>query len=229
MSRLQWSIALVGGLLFARPSVFRAEDLSNKDFQIRFDASGIRSLKRTSDVHDTEYLGTNGILGSLVVRYRSAPNGDWRELREIVSEGPAAAGQTYRYRLSAFLPTLAAKSTASAAVGVGGLRSLNDGQYPPAAGRGIGAAGRTGGTAPPGAAAPQAPSFTWSGSRGEVQWVQYTFPTEEEVSRSEVFWIADPAGAGGTVLPQSWRLLYREGREWKEVQKKAPYALEPNA
>ena len=79
--------------------------------------------------------------------------------------------------------------------------------------------------APPAAAIPV---FTWSGSRGPTQWVQYTFPTEEEVSRVEVFWTSGPAD-GVTGPPKSWRLLYQDGKQWKEVAAQGEYGVSPNA
>ncbi len=217
MHRLRWTAVVIALILPAIPGYGSEGELANKAFQIRHDAAGILSLKRTNDVHDTEYIGTNGRLGGLVVRYRSAPNGDWRELREVMSAEPAAGGEGVVYRLGTLLPTLAARSTASAAVGAGGLRALNDGQVPRAG-------ARTG--------TPQVPMFTWSGARGETQWVQYTFPAEEEVAASEVFWVEGAGGAGApnvTAMPRSWRLLYRDGREWKEVEARAPFGLEANA
>ncbi len=201
-----------------------AAELANRAFQIQYDGSGIRSLKRTNDVHDTEYIGASGALGSVVIRYRSTPNGFWRELRELIGPETQVGAQSVTYRVGTLLPTLAAKSTASAAVGAGGLRALNDGQVPASAGRGGGSGGRGGGPGAPGGAA-QVPVFTWSGARGQTQWVQYTFPTEEEVSRAEVFWVAD----ANVTLPQSWRLLYRDSREWREVRSSTPYPPAPNA
>jgi len=202
-----------------------AAELANQAFRIQYDSSGIRSLKRVNDVHDTEYIGANGTLGALVVRYRATPNGHWREVREILETEPETSdGRTISYVLGRLLPTLAAKSTPSAAVGVGGLRALNDGQVPSIGGRGA----RAGGPGPSGGAPPQASYFTWTGARGETQWVQYAFPVEEEVSRVEVFWVESASAAGAVTPPQSWRLLYREGREWREVRARSQYGVEPN-
>jgi hypothetical protein len=228
MSRILRACALASVLFFAQTCESLAAELANKAFQIRYDSTGIRSLKRTNDVHDTEYLAANGALGSLLIRYRSAPNGFWKELRNLVGGETQPGTQAIRYQVAASMPTLTSKSTASAAVGAGGLRALNDGLVPSAGGRGAGAGARAGGPGAPGIST-QVPMFTWSGSRGETQWVQYTFPTEEEVSRAEVFWVANPADSPATSLPQSWRLLYREGREWKEVKSQTPYGLQPNA
>ncbi|HSC28647.1 MAG TPA: DUF5695 domain-containing protein, partial [Vicinamibacterales bacterium] len=70
--------------------------------------------------------------------------------------------------------------------------------------------------------------FTWSGSRGPTQWVQYTFPDEEEVSHVEVFWASTAGGPGATSPPASWRLLYQDRREWKEVTPRTAYGVEAN-
>ena len=87
----------------------------------------------------------------------------------------------------------------------------------PGGGRGGGAGAR--GAGPGAAGATDVPLFTWAGSRGATQWVQYTFPGDETVSKAEVFW---------TTPPQSWRLLYQDGSQWKEVAARGSYGLEPN-
>ena len=78
MNRIRWTVVFVAVLMSVQPGDASAADFANQAFKIQYDDSGIRSLKRTNDIHDTEYLAANGILGSLVVRYRSTPNGDWR-------------------------------------------------------------------------------------------------------------------------------------------------------
>jgi hypothetical protein len=220
-SRFIASLALVL-VMSSVAEVAEAQTLSNQSFQLQYDASGIRSLKRTNDVHDTDYIAANGALGRLLIRYRAAPNGDWRELREMVPRTVPAGNRTIGYSLGTWQPTLAARSTGGAAVGAAGVRALNDGVVPSApagGGRGGGPGARAGG---PGAGGPpiDAPLFTWAGSRGATQWVQYTFPGEETVSKTEVFW---------TTPPQSWRLLYQDGSQWKDVAARGPYALDVNA
>jgi hypothetical protein len=202
-------------LLFATlASTADAQDLSNDAFRLQFDESGIRSLRRTADLHDTDYIAANGRLGRLLVRYRTTVNGDWRELREMLLTGQEK-GRSISYTLGARLPTLASRSSMSAAVGVAGLRGLNDGLVPappPAGGRR--------GAPPQPAPAFDGPLFTWSGARGPVQWVQYTFPDDQDVSKVEVFWVRPP---------ESWRLLYQEGGEWKEVAPRGEYGVQPDA
>lgn len=200
----------------------RASVLANASFRLEYDASGIRSLRRTNDVHDTDYIAPGGALGPLLVRYRTAPHGDWRELRDLLVDPEPGEEQTIEYVLATFLPALASKASPSAERGVGGLRALSDGLVPTAApGPRLAAGGAVG--APP---AP-VPLFTWTtepnepgtgGSRApeRTRWVQYTFPTEVEVARVEVFWV-DP--------PERWRLLYQDDRQWEEVTPRGPYGI----
>ena len=205
-----------------RPQTSGAGELSNGAFQIRYDAGGVRSLRRVADVHDTDYIAQGGALGRLVVRYRTAPNGDWRELREMAA---AASGSgTVTYTLGAVAPGVTARASPSTERGVGGLRALNDGLVPAVAGaRG----GRAAGAAPLAAVASDAPVFTWTpganepgaggpGAAGTRRWVQYTFPAEEEVARTDVLWVTPPA---------AWRLLWQQDREWKEITAQGPYGV----
>jgi hypothetical protein len=46
--------------------------IRSQNFEIQYGPSGITSLRRVHDVADTEYIGPNGALGRLVVRYRTA-------------------------------------------------------------------------------------------------------------------------------------------------------------
>ena len=189
-----------------------AQELTDDAFQIQYDQSGIRSLRRANDVHDTDYITQNGRLGPLIVRYRTTRHGDWTELRQIVMTAEQKS-RAVTYTLGVLEPALASRASGSAQTGAGGIRGLNDGivPAPPAAGRGIG---------PGPGAAQDVPLFSWAGSRGATQWVQYVFPTDQEVGSAEVFWVRPP---------KSWRLIYQEGGEWKEVAAKGTYGVTPNA
>jgi hypothetical protein len=206
----------VGAILWLS-SIAAADDLKNESFTIQYDAQGIRSLKRTNDSHDTDYIQAGGSLGRLLIKFRNTANGDWRELREMSLQ--TAAGSSISYVLGTRERTLAEKSTPSAAVGVAGLRGLHDGLVPapPSTGGRGGAGGGRGAGAP--APAFTGPTFSWSGSRGATQFVQYTFPDRQEVSKVEVFW---------TAPPQSWRVLYQDGGEWKPVAARGAAGVEPN-
>jgi len=202
--------ALAVGDATAATTVASASALSSSAFKIEYDAFGIRSLKRMKDVYDTDYVAANGVLGRLLVRYRTTPNGDWRELRDLIAQPEVPGGQTITYAMGTRPPTLAARSAATAPAGAAGLRALNDGLVPGGA-PGRRAASMSGPT--------PVPLFSWSGGRSAVQWVQYAFPLEEEVSRIEVFWVTPP---------QSWRLLYEDSRQWKPVAARGAYGLDTN-
>ena len=60
------------------------------------------------------------------------------------------------------------------------------------------------------------PRFTWWDHRGTKEWVQYDFKERARVSAVEVYWFDDRA-TGHCRVPQSWRLLYRDGKAWKPV------------
>jgi hypothetical protein len=190
-----------------------AQELSNRAFQIQYDESGIRSLRRAGDVHDTDYLAANGRLGPLILRYRTTRNGDWIELRQLVKTSEER-GRSVSYALGVLEPSLASRASGSAQTGAAGIRGLNDGivPAPAASGRGVG----------PGAAgtgAPDVPLFSWSGARGATQWVQYVFPDDQVIGRAEVFWVRPP---------KSWRLIYQQDGEWQEVSARSPYGIAAN-
>jgi hypothetical protein len=60
------------------------------------------------------------------------------------------------------------------------------------------------------------PRFTWWDHRGSKEWVQYTFAKPRAVAGVEVYWF-DDTGSGSCRVPQSWKLLYQDGKAWKEV------------
>jgi uncharacterized protein len=52
-------------------------------------------------------------------------------------------------------------------------------------------------------------------SQGE--WVEMAFAKPSSVSETEIYWF-DDTGRGGVRVPQSWRLLYKDGDQWKPVE-----------
>ncbi|MFO1050760.1 MAG: glycoside hydrolase family 127 protein [Planctomycetota bacterium] len=64
---------------------------------------------------------------------------------------------------------------------------------------------------------------TWP-HKGGVEWVQYEFPKPASVQGCEVFWLRD-IPHGECELPVSWRVLYREGGEWKPVAVQGDYPV----
>jgi hypothetical protein len=57
---------------------------------------------------------------------------------------------------------------------------------------------------------------------GSPAWIQYDFQQPETVSSAEVFWLDDHRFSR---VPESWRLLYREGEDWKPVDNQDSYPV----
>jgi len=67
------------------------------------------------------------------------------------------------------------------------------------------------------------PRFTWWSHRGTEEWVEYQFETPRRVSGVDVYWFDDEARGGQCRVPASWRLVYRDGKQWKPVEKPSNY------
>jgi len=72
------------------------------------------------------------------------------------------------------------------------------------------------------------PRFTWGNHLGTKEWVQYDWPEEQTLRAVQVYWFDDEPMKRHCRTPQSWRLLYQDGQEWKPVVTKDPYGTEPN-
>ena len=60
------------------------------------------------------------------------------------------------------------------------------------------------------------PRMTWWPHQGTTEWVQFDFGKPKKVSRASVYWF-DDTGIGNCRLPVSWRILFRDGEQWKEI------------
>jgi Beta-L-arabinofuranosidase, GH127 middle domain/Beta-L-arabinofuranosidase, GH127 catalytic domain len=67
--------------------------------------------------------------------------------------------------------------------------------------------------------------FTWWPRKGSVEWAQYEFDKPMAVSSAAVYWFDDTPTKGGCKLPKSWRLLYRDGKDWKPVAEPGKYPV----
>ncbi len=72
------------------------------------------------------------------------------------------------------------------------------------------------------------PRHTFWPNKGTSEWVEVSFPEARNVSGVAVYWFDDTPG-GGCKVPASWRLLYREGDEWKPVQGTGDFGVEKDA
>jgi hypothetical protein len=61
------------------------------------------------------------------------------------------------------------------------------------------------------------PRFTWWPHQGTVEWIQYDFGKPLGVSSALVYWF-DDTGGGSCRVPQSWKLLRKDGDAWKAVE-----------
>ncbi len=66
------------------------------------------------------------------------------------------------------------------------------------------------------------PRFTWWNHVGTGEWVQYDFAERTTVSQSGVYWF-DDRPHGDCRVPASWRLLYRDGEDWRPVRHVGTY------
>ena len=188
-----------------------AETLSNAQFRIGYSTSGITSLMRVEDRYETDYIAPGRTLGDVVIRYRARGAKEWKEASAAMIEGAEpAGGSTLSYRIGAAVPTLATSSRASASVPGFGVSALND-KVVPKNSRDIGVF-----------------LFEWQRRSGTTEWAQYDFPEPQKVSSAEVFWAEQDRDSSPCRLPKSWRVLYREGEDWKEVRTTGGYPVAPD-
>jgi uncharacterized protein len=68
--------------------------------------------------------------------------------------------------------------------------------------------------------------YDWLPKKGTAEWIQYDFPKPEQVSSSQVYWFAHSEGP--VKAPASWRLLYKDGEDWKPVEAAGTYGVALN-
>jgi len=69
------------------------------------------------------------------------------------------------------------------------------------------------------------PRFTWWPHKGTKEWVQYDFEKPKRISAAAVYFF-DDTGGGGCRIPKSWRLLYKDSNNWKQVSNAGSYGVE---
>lgn len=105
----------------------------------------------------------------------------------------------------AALPTLATSAKVTASQSRMNPRAINDGEEPQASNE-------------PGS------YFDWWPRQGATEWVEYAFPKATTVMESELYWF-DDTGRGGVRVPALWRILYKDGTEWKPVENTGGYGV----
>jgi DUF1680 family protein len=66
--------------------------------------------------------------------------------------------------------------------------------------------------------------FDWWPKKGSTEWVEYAFEKPAQVSECQLYWF-DDTGHGEVRVPASWRLLYKDGDNWKPVENPGPYGV----
>ena len=69
------------------------------------------------------------------------------------------------------------------------------------------------------------PRFTWWDHKGTTEWAAYEFDKAVPLGKAEVYWF-DDTGKGGCRVPKSWKLLFRDGNDWKPVEAMGAYGVE---
>jgi DUF1680 family protein len=103
-------------------------------------------------------------------------------------------------------PTLASRAKATSSAGGPDIRAVHDQDEP-----------RSSSDASSG-------FFHWWPKKGTTEWIQYELEKPGPVSAVEVYWV-DDTGSGEVRAPASWRVLYKDGDEWKPVETTAPCAV----
>jgi hypothetical protein len=68
------------------------------------------------------------------------------------------------------------------------------------------------------------PRMTWWPNKGGAEWIQADFGEPKSVSSVAVYWF-DDTGRGQCRVPASWRVLYRDGDQWKPVETNDSYPV----
>ncbi len=67
--------------------------------------------------------------------------------------------------------------------------------------------------------------FDWWPRKGQTEWLEYAFEKPSTVSETQLYWF-DDTGRGEVRVPASWRLLYKDGNDWKPVETMGSYGVE---
>ncbi|MGA8437230.1 MAG: DUF5695 domain-containing protein, partial [Candidatus Sulfotelmatobacter sp.] len=185
-----------------------SQQLENDQFKITFSPNGLTSLKRVQDVFDTDYILGGRSLGDVVMRYR-APGEAWKEISSGTSVSKRSPGEV-TYEIGRVVPTIATASRANSSIGPWQTRALND-QAEPKNSR-----DKT------------IPFFAWGDKHGTEEWVEYKFREPKQVSSVEVYWAIGSYEDYKWDLPVSWKIQYRDGEKWKDVQTSDKYGIAPD-
>lgn len=70
---------------------------------------------------------------------------------------------------------------------------------------------------------PTAPKFLWERSERSAEWIQLTFGKPRPLSFVEVYWVDESSISGSSRLPNSWKVMYWDGKQWQPVTSAGDY------
>jgi DUF1680 family protein len=76
----------------------------------------------------------------------------------------------------------------------------------------------------PSASNDHASYFDWYPARGNKETVDYTFAQPAKVGECGLYWF-DDTGQGAVRVPASWRLLYKDGDQWRPVETQEQFGV----
>lgn len=191
-------------LLYSAPPV-TAQSIRDSQFQISYSSAGLTSLKRVQDKYDTDYVARGRALGDLLLRYRVPGEKDWKKASgAVLDSGSPTQQDRVSFTIGEIVPTLASLAGPSASLRSQAIQALNSDLLPE------------------NSHDAEVPRFVWYGRKGTTEWVQYDFPESKEVHSVQVYWALHEDDNDPGKLPKSWKLLYRDGENWKEVNSSHP-------
>jgi len=183
------------------------QKISNNSFSLSAAQNGISSFKKTVDAYPTDYILQSSAIGDVVINYKSPGDSNYTRIQNArLSSIDEKNKVTYNIGLpvrtffSSLRPSSSIRNSRS-------LFALNDGAPIEDS------KSRAGGF------------FSFTPSRGTKEWVQYSFPKAVTVSSIEVYWMDDSELDGPYKVPTEWKLLYRDGEEFKEVENPSGYGV----
>lgn len=185
-----------------------SQSLQDSEFHVTYSSSGVTSLKRVQDKYDTDYIARGRTLGDILIRYRSEGEKEWRKASAaLLDPKNSSPEQNVTFSIGELVPTLASLARPSASVRSPAVSALNDQLLPE------------------NSQDESTPRFFWFGRNGTAEWVQYDFPEPKQVHSVQVYWAIHNEDANPGKLPKSWRVLYRDGEDWKEVNSRGSYPV----
>jgi hypothetical protein len=191
------------------PTAAQSQSLRNNEFHLDYSSSGINSLKRVQDKYDTDYIARGRSLGDVLIRYRYSGDKEWKKATSaLLDTTPSAQSENaVHFTIGERVPTLASLAEASASVRSPALAALSDDLMPASS------------------QDTDVPRFVWFGRKGTSEWVQYDLHAPKQVYSAQVYWAVHNDNTNPGKLPKSWRVLYRDGNDWKEVHTSESYTV----